>query len=524
MSLQQDMSLRDYIAIIRRRFLLVFIVAVLIFVGAVVFAFNQKHVYEAAGTVLLESPQVKADLLGSADQMLANERIEILKQLVMTRDNLLEIIRKYHLYAIDEPGIKESDALLKFRKSIDIDLVEAKAGQWDPKTAIAFNVMFSYGDAETTRDVTQEIINLFLVTNEKSQKERASTTAEFFTAEAERQRVELERIEKEITAYKQRNAGSLPQDTQIQSANILRIEADIRDNRRDYIATQSEVRNLTSELEAAKAGFGAGGVQVVDNTSISELDKLKQDQARLKTIYSDNHPELRNIQRRIETLEKSAEANAVKQKQETARSVLVANVQSRLHAAEARLDALNRDEVSLRNKLAQLEGMMYRTSQTEGALNAMMRDYDNAKKRYEELSAKSVEARMTDSLEKENKGDRFVLLEKPVLPDYPTKPNRLLIVLAGFFMSIGGGIGSAIFMETIDKRLRGTENLAAALQMRPLAVIPYIQTQSEVKKQKMMMTFFLLAGLVVLIGGLIAIHTWVMPLNDAVSKIADRIL
>ncbi|CAG0963489.1 hypothetical protein MTYP_00859 [Methylophilaceae bacterium] len=521
MAFEHELTLKDYLAIIRRRIFQIIAIAIVLFVASIVFAFTKPHVYQSTGTVLIETQQVQADLVSAGTQTQFTERIEVLKQLVMTRDNLLKIIEKYRLYNFDNPAAKQSELVAKFRQNIKIVLLEAKAGQWDPKTTIAFQVSFEYGDPKITRDVTNEVINLFLSTNEKSNKERATVTAEFLKKEVVKQREELEKIEKDIANYKQKNAGSLPQDMQVQSANLLRVEADLRENRREYNATRAELRTLEADLEAAKAGVGVNG-SVIDQSPVSELDKLKLEQSKLRALYSDNHPELRNLQRQIENLEKSGQA-APAEKETRNRTLMVGKVQSRIDAAQSRIASLDRDEASLRSKLAQLESQMYRTSQTEGALNTMLRDYENAKKRFEEVSAKEVEAQMSENLELENKGDRFTLLETPLLPEYPTKPNRLLIIAVGFFGSIAASVGFALFLESIDKRVRGLENLTSALQIRPLAAIPYVSTVAEVRRQKFLTKYSIIGLIVFLAVLLLLIHLFVIPLDELISKVMNRI-
>lgn len=45
-------------------------------------------------------------------------------------------------------------------------------------------------------------------------------------------------------------------------------------------------------------------------------------------------------------------------------------------------------------------------------------------KKYEEIRAKQMSARISENLEQENKAERFALLEPPLMPEKPIKPNR----------------------------------------------------------------------------------------------------
>ena len=56
----------------------------------------------------------------------------------------------------------------------------------------------------------------------------------------------------------------------------------------------------------------------------------------------------------------------------------------------------------------------------------------NTQAKFDDLTAKLMEARVAHGLEREQKGERFTILEAPRLPEKPYKPNRMAIILIGF--------------------------------------------------------------------------------------------
>ena len=99
-----------------------------------------------------------------------------------------------------------------------------------------------------------------------------------------------------------------------------------------------------------------------------------------------------------------------------------------------------------------------------------MRDHENAQKKYEEIRAKQMSAKISENLEQENKAERFTLLEPPLMPDKPTKPNRIKILLMGSFLALAGSGGLVMLLETLNQRMRGQEALAVAIRQRALLV------------------------------------------------------
>jgi uncharacterized protein involved in exopolysaccharide biosynthesis len=59
--------------------------------------------YLSYGTILVESQEIPSDLVRPTVAALANDRIQVIEQRIMTRDNLLQLAKKFHL----SPGWRE---------------------------------------------------------------------------------------------------------------------------------------------------------------------------------------------------------------------------------------------------------------------------------------------------------------------------------------------------------------------------------------------------------------------------------
>ena len=69
-----------------------------------------------------------------------------------------------------------------------------------------------------------------------------------------------------------------------------------------------------------------------------------------------------------------------------------------------------------------------------------MRDYQNAHVKHQEVMNKILEARIAEGMEEHQKGEKFTLIDPASFPEKPVSPNRLLILLAGVFCSLGQGL------------------------------------------------------------------------------------
>ena len=522
MAVEKELTFNDYFNIVKRKLSYVMIFFFLAFLSVIAFAIWMPPVYLSKATILIESQQVKPDI---AKEKYAADRFATLNQVVLSNDNLIKIAEQYKLYGLDKkPDLSREMLVTATRANILVDRLRAEPEGWEGASTFAFNVSFKHYNAEETYKITNDLVKLFLDENDRVSKERVVETADFFSNEEAKRRADLEKIEKEVANYKRIYADSLPENKEMYVGSLERLENDLRATQREYSATQAELRSLDVSLESAKAGIGLALPQerVVAPT---DLDGLKLELAKQKSIYNDNHPAVRVLQRRIDQLEKNAAlvpGQAVPAKNVTAQSVMVEKVQAQIDTANSRLKSLNDDEASIRARISQTEGRVMRSAQTEGALGAILREYENAKTAYTEIKTKLDNSKIAKNIEMENKGERFVLIEAPVFPKKPIEPNRILIIVAGFFGAIAFAVASVILMETLDKRLRGVDTLASVMKIQPMATIPYITNKAELSRKKYIVIYTLVGILASALLVMTIVHFFVMPLNVLMAKIIAR--
>ncbi len=540
-----QLSLSDYLAILKRRALLIVATFGAVFAVAVAVALLIPPVYQSTGTIMIESQQIPNDLVQATVTSYADERIEIIKQRVMTRENLLRIIDKYQLFKDRGLTFTPSEQIDEMRQLIGVQLVNAnlRQGQYGSAT-IAFRVSFEHRRPDIAQRVANELVTLFLSENVKVRSERATQTTEFLTQEANKLKAELDALETQIASYKQQNGAALPQNMTLSMNAIQRLEGELRDTERDYRAAEEEARYLEVELAGAKAAVtnaaalvGVGSSAATADTAEAELQKARAQLARMANTYTDSHPDVRATKRRIEALEKAlTEANnapavsasaavpgASKSPTVAAAELVVAKVESRLVAARSRMQLLQTQQASLRGRLAQAESQLLQAPQVERGLAALMRDHDGAKRKYEEIHAKQMTAQVAENLEGDQKAERFSLLEPPLTPDRPIKPDRKKMIALGFVLAGVAAAGLVMLLETLHGTVRGADAVAAITGHRPLVLVPYITIAQEAAQRRKLLLRLLGAAVALFLVALVVVHFLYMPLDVLIVKVMLRL-
>jgi uncharacterized protein involved in exopolysaccharide biosynthesis len=253
----------------------------------------------------------------------------------------------------------------------------------------------------------------------------------------------------------------------------------------DVVRLERQVAGLDKEV-AAKDGDSAARLA---NDLDRRLEHAQAELAAAEARYSPEHPDRIRLQREVETLKAERAAAPVnttaaavtptKVIPKEADNPAYVQIQAQLAATVNDLEALEGETAKLRARSEELTRNLALSPQVEQQYRELSRDYDNTRLKYQEVSSKRSEAKTAQNLEADRKGERFTLIEPPLPPEEPVSPNRKLIMIAGIILSGGLAAGVLWLLETFDSSVRGRLDLLKLTGVPPLALVPYIGTESE---------------------------------------------
>jgi len=522
MDSEYQLTFHDYLLITRRRAPYMVAIIVLGLLLTILAAIVIPPSYLANGTIMVESPLVPETIVPSVIRNQLDERINAIMQRVMTRESLLQIADKYGLFKGQSGSLSTTELIDKMRKRITVEPVAtSQAIQTNQRGHPIMSFTLSYEDQrpEVAFQVTNALISTFLEWGEKMRTEGAAATTVFLTEEAKSLRQEVDRLEKLIADYKNQHKNALPEQLTLRMTMMNRAENDLREVERDIRSTKEELRSLDVELAAAKMGNDQGDANTQPNIP-QTLPALRAELVRLSSVYKESHPDIRSLKRRIEAMEAAGDSEGSAATNTT--NIAVSRIQAKIASDNARLNSLAQQKEMLQGKISENESAMIQTPKVEQGLSVLVRDRDAAQKKYEELLNNQMNAKMAENLESENKSERYTLLEPPILPEKPFKPSRLKILFIGLFLSLASSGGVIVALESIDKRIRGTEALTHVLGYRPLVVIPYLPIKEEAERRKYQIKLAVKIAIGIVIAATVATHFLYMSLDALLIKILTR--
>jgi polysaccharide chain length determinant protein (PEP-CTERM system associated) len=501
-----------------RRFWILAGIGLIGVLGAGFIAYVLPPVYEAQARILVESQQIPSDLAQSTVTVPAAERLQLIQQRLMTRENLLRVIQDLGLFR-DRPDLSVSEKIEQLRlattiRPITIGDPRARRGNVEIS---AFTITVAFPSARDAARITNEFVTTVLEQNIRNRSQRASETLEFFRKEEQRLAEALADIEERIVAFKDENQTVLPDSLDFRRQEAARLEQ--RDQAIDQSLIQIEQQRLGLQTSLAQVAAAPPPARSPEEQQIQQLEATL---AQKRAIYSDSNPAIRSLRAQIAVLRANLPARAVNDDVLDPKEAQMASIRRQMELLETQVALLQEQKSSLVERKARLEESIRRTPEVEVALNALYRRQTALQAQYGEIVRKRTEAETGEKLEVNQQAERFEVVENAVAAEEPVSPDRMKIVVLGSGFSLALALGIAFLVEMLRPAIRSTAQMERKLELRPVVAIPRIRTQSERRRRVGYAVLFLL-----LIGGgipaaLYLVDEHYMPLELVGTKIAEK--
>jgi polysaccharide biosynthesis transport protein len=300
----------------------------------------------------------------------------------------------------------------------------------------------------------------------------------------------------------------------------------------DIVRLQREVDGLEKEVNA-EGGAKYSGPSSELNDLRRRLEAARALLADAKERYSPEHPDRIRLERQVADLEAqlAAEpaasgpapgaATAAAAPMEADNPAFV-QIQAQVSATRNELSALVGEMAKLHARADEYQRNITLSPQVEKQYRELSRDYENARVKYAEIRSKQVEAKTAQDLEADRKGERFTLIDPPLPPEEPIRPNRPMIFIAGFILSLGLAAGLLWYLEMMDSSVRGRRDLFDLTGIAPLALVPHIGTAAEARAARRRRWIAAGSSVATVCVAVILIHFFYRPLDVLWFSFAHR--
>ena len=529
----------DYTSILRKRKRLLFLVGLPILALGGLLALGLPDIYSSSGLIEIEGAEnVRQGALPNAtlqdsiarqsdEPLYADQYVQSLSTAVLSEKNLSKLLAVQRLY--EDQAEDPKSAVKRLRKDISVDIVtvpiiDPESGR-ERELVTAFTVSYDNRDPQRAYQGAKWLTQAFLEGNREDRRNYAAGNAKFFAAEAERLRQRVSELEGKLAEFKAKNIGQLPELAGLNMSSMDRAENEINSTESQLQGLRRERVFLVAQLQQARStGPETTSLQTLENeykqklatydpnhpdlislrrqidmmrsggspTGMTLRQQVQQQRsilAEARQRYGEDHPDIKRIQRNIESLEARIKSGESADSTLASDSPMAVQLQTQLNATDTQIAALQARGLELRRKMTDLETRMSASPQVERDYANVTRDLASARAKFEELLRRQMDAEVSEAAIAGGTADKFHIKSSPVLPDKPSKPQRIAIFAVAFALALIAAMTSIVLSQMLDPTVRGVRDIRDILDVTPLTAVPVIERPGRNPHRKMRWAF-----------------------------------
>ena len=497
----RELTMDDYLAMLRRRAKLIWIpalVALLLGFLAYLVVLRKYAKYTSQSIVLVEGQKVPENMVQPVVSDDLQARIGMLRTVATSDSELRPVLQKL----LPNKSAQEVDEILEDMRSqpqlvgapfadlsqITGSTVKKKPGQSESP---GFMISYTAADPRIARDICEALTSKIIQKNSQFIQDNAKGTVDVLSSGLENAKHALDDMDAKLAAFKKEHSGQLPTD-QDNNLKMLMTYSQQQDSftQRLNLAQQDKSYNesmLAQQLAAWKTSQSATNPETLQK----QLSDLQSQLVDLRARYTDDHPDVIKTQSNIaEVKKKLAEINkassdttdAGNDKASATEPLEIRQIRQQIHRDEDEIGEDSRELKRLQTAIAQAQQHLSMSPSVEEQYNQLTRDYENAAKSYQDLLASKSKADLTANMTNREQGERMNEIQPASLPDSPSFPVIWYFLGGGVAAGMALGCGLALWLEMRDNAIRTEADAEAALELPMLVAVPWVGTAATEEK------------------------------------------
>jgi polysaccharide chain length determinant protein (PEP-CTERM system associated) len=519
----------DYLAILVRRKWWVILPFLFLLLPLVFLIHQLPDVYISEAAILVEPREVPNDFVRNLVSTSPEQRLAAIQQEILSRQNLLRIINEFsedldnleHL-----PIDRQIDAM---RKQISLGPSAALHKRNDP--GFSFRIAYQSQDPVLAQRVVNRLSTLFIEYDNRSREVQVYGTREFLESELQRIARQLDETDSRLRQIRDQYRHELPGQLQGNLINFDQLQNQKKANREALDRYNSLRLSLQRQITETPAVLSqtvpaARGGNFGQHTAFNEYSQKVSQLRELSTRYTEHHPDIRRLKAEIEQLRAALPPETVAQPDGvvTQPNPVHVNLTRQLEEVETEIQIRQREDRRLDGEIQKFELRIRNSPHAEQAIAPLERTRGELARQYQDLNSKLAQTLLSQSLEAQQKGDRFVVYEPANLPRSPSMPNRLFLVATVSFLSLGMALGTALAVDFTSQKLWTQSEVERLLGVPVLVEIPEILTEEESRREKrrsLRNNLLLVLGIIIFAGVTAAVSSNDTVRNTVVEKTTE---
>jgi polysaccharide chain length determinant protein (PEP-CTERM system associated) len=468
----------DYLRILKKRWWIVVIPAVLLAVTGYTVTFFVQPEYMSQTLVLIQQQKVPESYVKPVVSEDLNARLATMQEQILSRSRLQPIIDRFNLYGGKGMGMDARIDLV--RKDISIKPIESQIARTGGLPG--FFISFKANDAHTAQQACTEITSLFVAASLHEREQSSEGTMEFLKQQLADAKANLDAQDAKLATFQRAYAGKLPGE-EAPNMNMLTSLATQLDGANQALARLEQDKTFEESMLAAQTRDlpTADQTHVQPQAQQQELQSLLAQETDLTTRYTDDYPDVVTVRRKIRELraemakpQPAAPATATTTPGPSPKGpepLNLVQLRAQIHAVDQMIQQKRRDQAQIQGQMRTYQERISASPAVQEEFKQITRDYQTAQTFYDELLGKMNQSKMATDLERRQQGEQFTVMDAANLPDGPSFPKRSVFVGGGLGAGLMLGLLIVAWLEYLDTAVRSERDIWAFTKLPTLAII-----------------------------------------------------
>ena len=479
----QELGAKDVVAILRRRFWLVFALTVVGGAAGLVATRVLPKKYTSKTLVLVQQPESQPVTPTTTDNV--NQRLATMQQQILSRARLEPVIRELNLYQSDIDRLPMDNLVERLGKAITITPV-APMQETRAQNLPGFTISVVFGDPQTAQKICAMITSMFVQEDINVSNQQNAATTSFLDQQLEQKKAELDAQDAKLAEFQRRNMGSLPDDSSA-NINLLNEQTQLLESATQEINRAQQGKGFAESVLAQQLAAWKASQAGQNPVSLEQqLEAMQEQLTALQSRYTNDHPDVIKAKADIAAMKKKiaeseqqrATTTAEKSAAPAAEPTQILQLRSQIQNYDQIIKERTAQQEEARKQIAIYQARVAASPAVQQEYKQLTRDHQVVLDAYNELLKKRDASAMVQQFDQSKQNDRFHVLDPANYPAEPSFPKLPVFAGGGFGGGLMLGLALAFLLELQDTSMRSEHDVEVMLHLPVLAMIPVISPNS----------------------------------------------
>ena len=477
--------------------------------------------YESKAVIHVDTTSIMKPLLrGLAVESDTETGLNIMSRLLLSRENLEEVVRQTDLYLKANDSKAMSRLVEDLAGSINLTMRDKGRKTRD----ILYVIRYQEKSPEIVYQVVSNLLNTLIETTLSAARTDTAEAQLFLDLQIAEYEKRLTTAEQRLAEFKRANLGLMPDEAGGYFKKLQREQGKLDDMRSRLLLAKRKLSEMQKQLK--------GELPLLDNnrnggSQIRKLRKYREQLENLLNQFTEEHPDVQALRATIAKVvaNESVEGDefaGIGASDSLEFNPVYQELRAEIGRASVEVATL---KISLMEKEKSVEALKQSVDiipEVEAKLAKLNRDYNITRERYLSMVERKESARLAQEIGLSGSNINFQIIESPRVPLKPSGPDRIPLLAAVFFAAIAAGLGWGFLRYLIHPTFINSSQIRDKIGLPVLGSVGLFLTAEHKKKRRRQLSSFLwvFSLLVVSYGG---IMIFIGPSSELINTLISSL-